>query len=262
MSTSDSQTPTTAADPAPADDDEHRGPAHEKLEHVLVITGPGGSGKTTALRALEDVGYYCIDNLPVVLLEQFLDVVRAKSDILKVALVVDAREPVVYDQAPSILSDMLAADRPLELLYLDANDEVLLRRYKETRRLHPIAGELGSVRDGILDERRHLEPLRLLAHACIDTNGLTVHDLKRIIQQRYGTSSTTARLTVTLMSFGFKHGVPVEADLMFDVRFLPNPYFEDGLRQQRGTDSRAGDRRGGDVHGAPRRHAGFSAPAL
>lgn len=209
-----------------------------QLEHILVLTGPGGGGKTTALRALEDIGYYCIDNLPTVLLEQFIEVVRGKTDIARVALVVDARERDFFDQAPAVVESLIAADQPIELLFLDSDDKTLLRRYSETRRLHPLAGAGGNVRDGIAQERLHLETLQRLAHARIDTSAMTVHDLKRVMQQRYaGHTSSQNQLTVTVMSFGFKHGVPVETDLMFDVRFLPNPYFEPELRPQRGTDS-------------------------
>ncbi|OIP30352.1 MAG: RNase adaptor protein RapZ [Deltaproteobacteria bacterium CG2_30_63_29] len=209
-------------------------PHSQALSQLLVISGLGGSGKTTAVRALEDMGFYCIDNLPLPLMDTFLELVASRGDIDRVALVIDCREQHFLDDVTEVLGRIIASQAPVELVFLDAQDDVLVRRYSETRRQHPLSGE-GAVRDGIDEERRRLKPLEGLPHVTIDTSRLSPHQLKRVISDRYRQGKATG-MALTVMSFGFKHGVPAEADLMFDVRFLPNPYFVPELRALNGVD--------------------------
>lgn len=213
---------------------------------VLVVTGISGAGKSTALRALEDLGYYCVDNLPLPLVGQFVSLLSQTSQRM-VALGIDAREGEFLAGFRGAMADLRRAGHSLEVLFLDAADEVLLRRFSETRRRHPLHGSpaasgagvkssLGAddLRAGIQHERRQLMPLRDEAHAVVDTGDLTVHQLKRVIQERYGRPDSN--FSLTLVSFGFKHGLPAEADLVLDVRFLPNPYFIASLSPLTGLD--------------------------
>jgi len=197
--------------------------------HILVVTGVSGGGKSTALRALEDVGYYCVDNLPLPLLPQLV-LLLGKTGQQQAALVIDAREGEFLAGFRHEMTELQAAGHALEILFLDAPDDVLLRRFSETRRRHPIHGE--DLRAAIARERRELTPLREEAHAVVDTGDLNVHQLKGVIQERYG--RTGHPLALTLLSFGYKYGLPVEADLVLDVRFLPNPYFIPELSSQTG----------------------------
>jgi UPF0042 nucleotide-binding protein len=188
--------------------------------NILVVTGVSGGGKSTALRALEDVGYYCVDNLPLPLLPQFV-LLLGKTGQKQAALVIDAREGEFLSGFHQEMRELRAAGHSLEILFLDAPDDVLLRRFSETRRRHPIHGD--DLRAAIAHERRELRPLREEAHTVVDTGALNVHQLKGVIQERYGRLGQP--LTLTLLSFGYKYGLPVEADLVLDVRFLPNPLF-------------------------------------
>lgn len=200
---------------------------------IVVVTGLSGAGKSTALRALEDLDYFCVDNLPLPLVEKFVELVEAQNETEKVALVVDAREGEFLSHCREAFAALRAKGHPVEILYLDGNDEVLLRRFSETRRRHPLAGD--DLRAGILKERALLQPLREDAEAIVDTGNLNVHQLKGIIQERYG--RTAGALSVTLLSFGYKHGFPAEADVVFDVRFLPNPYFVESLSALSGLEA-------------------------
>lgn len=200
---------------------------------ILVVTGVSGAGKSTALRALEDIGYYCVDNLPLPLLGQFVSLLAQSGppgQQRKAGLVIDARGGAFLAGFRGAMAELRRAGHDLEVLFLDAPNEVLLRRYSETRRRHPMHGE--DLRVGIQQERQELMPLRDEAHAVINTGGLNVHQLKGVIEERYGRSEQ--KLAVTLVSFGYKHGLPTEADLVFDVRFLPNPYFEENLSAETG----------------------------
>lgn len=197
--------------------------------NILVVTGVSGGGKSTALRALEDVGYYCVDNLPLPLLPQFV-LLLGKTGQKQAALVIDAREGEFLSGFHQEMRELRAAGHSLEILFLDAPDDVLLRRFSETRRRHPIHGD--DLRAAIAHERRELRPLREEAHTVVDTGALNVHQLKGVIQERYGRLGQP--LTLTLLSFGYKYGLPVEADLVLDVRFLPNPYFIPELSSQTG----------------------------
>ncbi len=199
---------------------------------VVVVTGVSGAGKSTALRALEDVGFFCVDNLPLPLLGRFVDLLSAAGDAEHAALVVDAREGEFLTGYREAFAALREKGHELEVLFLDASDDVLVRRFSETRRKHPLSGD--DLRDGISRERQLLRGLREIAEAVVDTANLNVHQLKGVIQERYRRGTDV--LAVTLLSFGFKHGLPAEADIVLDVRFLPNPYFVESLSAQTGED--------------------------
>ncbi|MBN8464973.1 RNase adapter RapZ [Corallococcus exiguus] len=196
-------------------------------KQIIVITGMSGSGKSTAIRALEDAGFFCIDNLPVLLLPKLTELAGG-GNIERMALVIDAREGVFLKDAPRVLSDVRRAGHQVDVLFLDASDDSLMRRFSETRRRHPLAPE-GTVAEGIHREREALKDLRELADQVIDSSALNVHDLKRMVQGRFSPEPTTGP-SLSIMSFGYRYGVPPQADLVFDVRFLPNPYFVPELK--------------------------------
>ncbi|MEQ8979251.1 MAG: RNase adapter RapZ, partial [Deltaproteobacteria bacterium] len=209
---------------------------------IVVITGMSGSGKTNALRALEDVGYYAIDNLPIRLLDGLVELFSsADRELSKVALVVDSRTAGATDEGhalasvPRALEVTRAGGHDVDLVFLEASDAALERRFSETRRRHPLSID-GSVETGIAAERQLLGALAQAATTTIDTTEMSVHDLRRTIQHAFGGSERMAQLSVTVTSFGFKYGTPSDANLVFDVRFLPNPYFVEGLREQSGKD--------------------------
>ena len=201
---------------------------------IIVVTGMSGAGKSTALRALEDLDYYCADNLPLPLLPRFIELLSASHEVEKAALVVDAREKEFLAGVPTAFAQLRAAGHALEVLFLDAPDDTLVRRFQETRRRHPLAAVGEDLRLGIYKEREALAVLREESEAIVETGELTVHQLKGIVQERYGRHS--GRLAVTMLSFGFKHGLPMEADVVLDVRFLPNPYFVEALSGSTGQD--------------------------
>ncbi len=202
----------------------------------VVITGLSGAGKSYAIKCFEDLGYFCVDNLPTTLIPTFAELCAQSSrDIRKIALGVDVREGEYLAHLRDALEALRSRGHHPEVLFLEATDETLVRRYHETRRRHPLAGE-GNVRDGIHAERRALAHLREEADRIIDTTGVTVHELKDRLIESYGAREARGALTVSLVSFGFKHGIPYDADLVFDVRFLPNPHFVEGLRQMDGRD--------------------------
>ncbi len=204
---------------------------------VAILTGVSGSGKTTALRALEDAGFYCVDNLPILFLEKLLELSgHTAGEVSRIALVVDAREGRFLSEAPRIIQEVCAKGADVEVIFLDASDESLVRRYSETRRRHPLAGE-GTVQDGIAAERRALADLKAIADEVIDTTTLNVHELKRLVARRVA-GGEEGRLGVTVVSFGFRFGIPTHADLVLDVRFLPNPFFVPELKPHPGTDPR------------------------
>jgi len=194
--------------------------AHAK--HIVIITGMSGSGKSTAIRALEDSGFFCIDNLPVLLLPKLTELAGG-GHYERMALVVDVREGVFLKDAPRILAEVRRAGHQVEVLFLDASDDSLIRRFSETRRRHPLAPN-GTVAEGIKAEREALRDLRELADQVIDSSTLNVHDLKRMVQARFS-PEPAAGPSLSIMSFGYRYGVPSQADLVLDVRFLPNPYF-------------------------------------
>ena len=199
---------------------------------VVVVTGVSGAGKSTALKALEDLEYFCVDNLPLPLVEKFVELLSSQNEVQKIALVVDAREGEFLQGYSSVMNALKARGHEVEVLFLDTPDEMLIRRFSETRRRHPLADD--DLRAAIARERDLLAPLREDASAVVDTGNLNVHQLKGIVQERYG--RVAGALSVTLLSFGFKHGCPSEADMVLDVRFLPNPYFVETLSGLSGLD--------------------------
>ena len=209
-----------------------RPPTPAAQMRIVIITGVSGAGKSTALRALEDGGYYCVDNLPLPLLGRFVDLLSATGEARKTGLVVDAREGDFLQGYRESFADLKTRGFDLDVLFLDASDDVLVRRFSETRRKHPLAGE--DLRHGISLEREMISGLREEATAVVDTGHLNVHQLKGVIQERY--CRTGGDFALTLLSFGFKHGLPAEADMVLDVRFLPNPYFVASLSAGCGTD--------------------------
>jgi UPF0042 nucleotide-binding protein len=206
---------------------------------IVLLTGMSGSGKSTAIKALEDAGWFCIDNLPVVLVPKLLELVaHGKSDeVHRLALVVDAREGRFLDQTPAAVGEVRREGHRLEVVFLDCSDEVLQRRFSETRRRHPLAPD-ATVQEGVARERQMLAKLRDLADQVIDTTRMTVHELRDAVTVRFGAAEDSDSLNVTLVSFGYRNGIPAASDLVFDVRFLPNPYFVEGLKAHPGTDPR------------------------
>ncbi len=199
---------------------------------LVVVTGVSGAGKSTALHALEDLGFYCADNLPMPLLPKFIELLAVREEIARAALVVDARSGDFLDDTRPVLADLRAAGHSIDVLYLDAPDDILLRRFSETRRRHPLSGT--DIRAGLLAERARLSTLRQEATALMDTADLTVHGLRAAVLERYGRPDSS--LAVSMLSFGFKYGLPVEADMVLDVRFLRNPFFIESLAPLSGQD--------------------------
>jgi len=204
----------------------------------VVVTGLSGAGKSHALRALEDLGYFCVDNLPVALIPAFADLSLKGRKRRRAAVVVDVREGSELPRFPAVYRRLKRHHgRRMRLVFLEASDDAILRRFSETRRPHPLGAAQG-VAEGIGAERRMLLPIRRLADQVVDTSRLTVHDLRRRILESAGGSKTAAPLMVNVVSFGFRRGAPADADLLFDVRFLPNPHFVTALRPWTGRSRR------------------------
>lgn len=200
---------------------------------VVIITGMSGSGKTTSLRALEDVGFFCVDNLPVVLLPQFLEIQSAaEKNVSKVAMVMDLRERNFLETYQQVFDYLKSKGYKIEILFLDAGDEALLHRFSETRRAHPLSQQ-GSIMEGINREREKLLPLKQMADKVIDTTSLNVHQLKDSVQRLY-TESGFRKMIIHVTSFGYRYGLPADADMILDVRFLPNPHYIESLRDYDG----------------------------
>lgn len=201
---------------------------------IVVVTGLSGSGKSHVIRVLEDHGFFCIDNLPVVLIPKFIELCETyPAGIRRVALGIDLRAGRFFSSCAEVLSELRGAGHHVEVLFLDASDEVLLRRFSETRRPHPLAGD-NSIQEAIQRERRALEGMRALADKVIDTSHFNVHELKREIEQSFPQFLGPHKMTVFLTSFGYKYGIPHDSDMIVDVRFLPNPFFVDDLRPRDG----------------------------
>jgi UPF0042 nucleotide-binding protein len=203
---------------------------------LVIITGMSGSGKASVLKAFEDLGYYCVDNLPVELIPRFAEMALQSTEIRRTALVVDVREGSKLDQLPGILK-AVRRTIPTKVAFLEASDAALLRRFSETRRPHPL-GIDAPVNTSIKAERRHLASIRALADIVIDTSKFNVHELRAHVTERFREQAAEKSILVSCVSFGFRHGVPEEADLVFDVRFLPNPHFVPEFRALTGKDPR------------------------
>jgi RNase adapter protein RapZ len=203
---------------------------------LVIITGMSGSGKASVLKAFEDLGYYCVDNLPVGLIPRFAELVGGSSDIERTALVVDVREGKGLESLPEMVQSVKRI-LPTKVIFLEAADAVLLRRYSETRRPHPL-GRNASVKTSLATERRHLKQIRAIADLVIDTSKFNVHELRSYITERFKRRESGKNILVSCVSFGFRHGVPEDADLVFDVRFLPNPHFVPRFRRLTGRDPR------------------------
>jgi RNase adapter protein RapZ len=214
-------------------------PAHssKKLHRQLVvITGLSGSGKGSVLKAFEDLGFYCVDNLPLDLIPKFADLCHEPgSHIQRAAVVVDIREGDVLSRLPSMYQSLHREGLKLSLVFLEASDKILIRRFEETRRPHPLGRDL-PVREGIRLERMLLKPMRQIADAVIDTSRMNVHELREFIQVKFGELKARRHLLISVVSFGYRFGVPTDADLVFDVRFLPNPNYVARLRNKTGRD--------------------------
>lgn len=201
---------------------------------VVIITGLSGSGKSTALRALEDIGFFCVDNLPVVLLPKFLDItIESSPNVDRVAMVMDLREKTFLEKYRRIFQKLREKGFKIEIIFLEASDEALLHRFSETRRNHPLAAR-GSIMDGIILEKEKLLSLRKMAERIIDTTSINVHQLKDIVQRQFIPAKNFKKMVIGITSFGYRYGLPADADLVFDVRFLPNPYFVENLKNYDG----------------------------
>jgi RNase adapter protein RapZ len=201
---------------------------------ILIITGLSGSGKTHVARALEDVGWFCVDNLPSALIPTFADLVSSQSELQRSALVVDIREPEFLKEFPRVVRELRERGVALSLLFLEAAERTLARRYSETRRPHPLAVNQ-PVLEGIREERELLKPIRKVADLVLDTSDYTVHQLRDYVREHYDVRHQAPPIVLSVMSFGYKYGVPAEADLVFDCRFLPNPNFVPTLKRLTGS---------------------------
>lgn len=207
----------------------------------VVVTGMSGGGKSTVLKMMEDVGFYCVDNLPVSLIEKFMELISTpNSEITKVALGLDVRSDSSFEQTTETLNSLKEKGYNFEILFMDCAPNVLIKRYKETRRVHPLAID-GRVEDGVKLEQQILEKIRRQADYVIDTSNLLTRELKEEIDRIFVENGEYNSLMITVMSFGFKYGIPVDADLVFDVRFLPNPFYIDELKQKTGNDKEVQD---------------------
>lgn len=207
----------------------------------VIVTGMSGGGKRTALKMLEDAGFYCVDNLPVSLIEKFVELISMpNSEITKVALGLDVRADQSFEETTRILTELKGKGYKFEILFMDADEDSLIKRYKETRRIHPLAVE-GRVGEGVRRERQVLETIRKNSDYVIDTSNLLTRELKEELDRIFVKNEEYNSLMVTVMSFGFKHGIPAEADLVFDVRFLPNPFYIDELKHKTGNDKEVQD---------------------
>jgi UPF0042 nucleotide-binding protein len=209
-------------------------PAKEPGKRLVIVTGISGAGKASALKTFEDLGYRAVDNLPLELLVEFAGLVAKSAEIERAAIVADVREGQTLDRLPEIIKRVKQV-LPTQVVFLDAQDPVLVRRYSETRRPHPLRRS-ETVSRSIVEERQLLDSVRNLADTLIDTSAFNVHELRALLQKRFGNGDQREHLLVSCLSFGFKNGVPLDADLVFDVRFLPNPHFVPEFHDKTGKD--------------------------
>ena len=208
----------------------------------VIVTGMSGAGKSTALKMLEDVGYFCVDNLPVPLIPKMADLLRVPgTEINKAALGVDIRSGQSFEELEKVMEELDSTGMQYEILFLESSDDVLIKRYKETRRFHPLAGNEGRVDQGIRMERQRIRFLRKRADYLIDTSHMLTRELKAELNKIFVQNKEYKNLYISVLSFGFKYGIPADADLVFDVRFLPNPYYIEELRPKSGNDKEVRD---------------------
>ena len=203
----------------------------------VILTGMSGSGKSTALKMIEDMGYYCVGNLPISLVESFVDLAENDPELDKLAINVDTRSGQNIGDLTAVLDRLQERGKSFEMLFLESEDAVIIKRYKETRRTHPLA-EGGRVEQAIERERERLQPIKRRADYILDTSQLLTRELQAELKKMFVENQTYKNLYITVLSFGFKYGIPTDADLVFDVRFLPNPYYVEGLRPLTGLDER------------------------
>ena len=208
----------------------------------VIVTGMSGAGKSTALKMLEDMGYFCVDNLPVPLIPKMADLLRVPgTEINKAALGVDIRSGQNFRELEKVLEELDASGMRYEILYLESSEDVLIKRYKETRRFHPLSGKDGRVDQGIREERKRLTFLKQRADYLIDTSHMLTRELRAELTKIFVENKEYKNLYISVLSFGFKYGIPADADLVFDVRFLPNPYYIEELRPKSGNDKEVRD---------------------
>ena len=208
---------------------------------IVIITGMSGAGKSTALKMMEDIGFYCVDNLPVPLIETFVEHSEiSREELQRFAIGIDIRSGGSFSELNAVLDRLAESGRTPEILFLDAEDAVLVKRYKETRRSHPLSGG-ERVEPGIASERKQLHVLRRRADYIIDTSRLLTRELRRELEKIFVQQQDFKNLFITILSFGFKYGIPADSDLVFDVRFLPNPYYVEGLRMKNGNEKEIQD---------------------
>lgn len=208
---------------------------------IVIVTGMSGGGKMTAIKMLEDQGYYCVDNLPVRLIDKFMELMSAPgSEKTKACIGIDVRSEQSFDYVLDVLRTLKEKGYEYQILYMDASDEVLIKRYKESRRAHPLSPD-GRVEDGIEKERRILKDIKTKANYVIDTSNLLTRDLKEELVKIFQGNKKYNSLMVSIISFGFKYGIPTDADLVFDVRFLPNPYYIEAMKHLTGEDKTVHD---------------------
>jgi len=207
-----------------------------QIKTLVIITGLSGSGKHTVFKAFEDLGYFCVDNIPIPLIPRLIQLTEATAGrVDKLAVVIDARLGEAIQDLQTQVEELQKYSFKTVLMFVEASEETLARRYSETRRIHPLAHDRNVI-DGIREERKKLSEIRSMADLVLDTSGYTVHELRRFVEDNFRDVEHTDSLVVTIMSFGYKHGIPFSADLVFDVRFLPNPNFEPGLKTKSGVD--------------------------
>ncbi len=204
----------------------------------VVVTGLSGSGRSATLKAFEDIGFYCVDNLPLMLLSAFVEYAQGSEEAFRSAIGIDIREKGFPERFPILYGELKLQGHAIEMLFLDASDQTIVRRFSETRRPHPLARGATPLLEGIRRERTALAEVRKLADRIIDTSDYTVHDLRQTIEQRYTEGDAGRLMAITLVTFGYKFGVPCDLDLLFDLRFLPNPHFVPELRPHTGEDPR------------------------
>lgn len=213
----------------------------EKKIDLVIVTGMSGAGKTVAIQSFEDLGYFTIDNMPPTLLPKFLELMEASADNQRLAVVVDMRSRLFFSEISDVLDQLDRKDNlDVKILFLDATDTELVARYKETRRSHPLAAD-GRIMDGIKLERELLAPLKNTSQNLVNTSDLSPRQLRQTISEQFSSEENQSAFRIEVMSFGFKYGIPLDADLVFDVRFLPNPYYQKDLRDLTGLDAAVSD---------------------